>query len=286
MMDPKTKIICLYHAECTDGAGAAAAVAYKYPQAECVPMKHGEPVTVDVTGAIVYVVDFSFPVEVFKKIIASAKEVHWYDHHKTALEIQAALGGIGDLVLEESGASLTWKKLFPDKSVPPIIAYIRDKDLWLWQLPGSRAISTSMYDIPEVMNPKDPLWADLLNRSGEGLNELRIDGEKSLKRQRLEIEKGCKRGFEINFHGHRAFAVNWTSEASSIGEYIYKDLGYEVAITFYYDGKFWKCSLRSNCVDVSELAQKYGGGGHSGAAGFRVSDIGWLFAAILSTGIN
>lgn len=271
-----SQTICLYHAECTDGAGAAAAVAHKFPDAVCVPLKHGDPIPVDVSGADVYVVDFSFPAAVFKEIQKKAKAVHWYDHHKTALEIQRELGGFGDLVMEESGASLTWKKLFPDQELPAVLAYIKDKDLWQWQLPDSRAINTALYEIPELMNPKDSIWADLFKKGESALAPLKAEGERILKKEREDIEKACKRGFAIDFHGHRAFAVNWTDNASNIGEHIYKTLGYEVALTFYFDGKYWKCSLRSNRVDVSELAQTYGGGGHPGAAGFRTNDIAWL----------
>ena len=41
--------------------------------------------------------------------------------------------------------------------------------------------------------------------------------------------------------------------------------------TFYYDGEGVNWSLRSddNGVDVSDIAKKFGGGGHKHAAGFR-----------------
>lgn len=276
MANASDRVICLHHADCMDGAAAAAVVALKYPSVECVAMRHGDPIPVDVSGALVFVVDFSFKVEVFREIIAKAREVRWYDHHKTALEIQKELG-FGDLEMSESGASLTWKKCFPDKPVPPILAYVRDKDLWLWELPGSRAISESLSEIEETLKPKDPIWANLLQKSEADLMALKDEGERLLKKKRREIEKACERGFPISFHGHRALAVNWTGGASSIGEYIYKDLGYEVAALFYFDGKYWKASLRSNRVDVSALAQIYGGGGHPGAAGFRTNDLSWVF---------
>jgi nanoRNase/pAp phosphatase (c-di-AMP/oligoRNAs hydrolase) len=64
-----------------------------------------------------------------------------------------------------------------------------------------------------------------------------------------------------------------------MGEYIYKDLGYEIAIIFFYTGKHWNFSLRSDRVDVSVLAGQHGGGGHAGAAGFRKESLDWLFSS-------
>lgn len=272
-----TKTICIYHAECTDGAASAAVVNRKFPDCQMVAMKHGDPIPVDVSGARVFIVDFSFSADVLNDIQAKAKELHWYDHHKTAVPTQQDLG-FGTLDLNESGASLTWKMLFPHDPVPPIIAYVRDKDLWLWELPDSREISVSLGAMDEHMDPKNPIWPDLFAKSLDDLRLMRDDGRRLLKQQRANIEKGCKRAFELTFHGHRALAVNWTNEASAFGEYIYKDLGYDIAIIFFYDGGHWKFSLRSNRIDVSAIAQTYGGGGHPGAAGFRSDDIGWLLA--------
>lgn len=272
------KTICIYHAECTDGAGAAAVVRHKFPDAICVAAKHGEALTVDASGAKVFVVDFSFPVAPFRELAAKAAEIFWYDHHKTAVAFQKELG-FGVLDLEESGATLTWKQLFPKKPVPPVLAYIRDKDIWRWELPDSREINTTLYSIDGITDPTHPIWETLLKKTDKSLRAMRDTGRFILDYEHAKLVKGAKRGFAVDFHGHRALAVNWTDETSTIGEYIYQDLGYEVAILFSHSGEYWKFSLRSNRVDVSQLAQKYGGGGHAGAAGFKRDDIEWLVGA-------
>lgn len=270
-----TKTICIYHAECTDGAAAAAVVREKFSDALCVPAKHGEAIAIDVTGARLFVVDFSFPVAQFRGLKAKATELYWYDHHKTALDFQKELG-FGVLDMTESGASLTWKQLFPEKPLPAVLAYIKDKDIWEWKLPHSREINTSLYTFDGITDPVHPIWKQLLAKSAAELAPLREEGRRLIHYERNKMEKGCKRGLKVHFHGHRALALNWTDETSTIGEYIYKDLGYELAILFSHSGTDWKFSLRSNRVDVAELAQKYGGGGHAGAAGFKCDDIAWL----------
>src|SRR5690606_28521659 len=52
--------------------------------------------------------------------------------------------------------------------------------------------------------------------------------------------------------------------------YICKELGYEASGYFFLEGhNIWNWGLRSTAdVDVSQLAQLYGGGGHKNASGF------------------
>src|SRR4030095_14092167 len=86
------EIICFYHANCVDGAASAAVIHKKYPEALCVPMSHGDPILDSVEGKKVFIVDFSFDAVTLKKLKNEAKEVCWYDHHKTSIPTHEALG--------------------------------------------------------------------------------------------------------------------------------------------------------------------------------------------------
>lgn len=271
-----SNIICFYHANCTDGAAAAAVIHHKYPEAQLIPMNHGEPILIDLKNKKIFVVDFSFPLDVFQKMKSEAKEVYWYDHHKTAIPTQQALGW-GVMELSESGASLTWKMEYPDKEIPKMIAYVKDKDIWEWKLPCSREISAAIRDYVEILDPKSSLWKNFIDSfNDEKFEKLVEEGKVAIRGQKARIQEGARKGFEIGFHDYKTLAVNWSSESSEMGEYIYKDMGFEIAVVFYYTGKIWNFSLRSDRIDVSELAKKYGGGGHPGASGFRTNDIEWL----------
>ena len=48
---------------------------------------------------------------------------------------------------------------------------------------------------------------------------------------------------------------------------------YDMFIGFSYNGKSWNYSLRSTKVDCSQIAMKYGGGGHKGASGFSADEL-------------
>ncbi len=273
------KTACIYHAECVDGAASAAAVAYKYPDVELFPAIHGEPAPTDLDDKRVFIVDFSFPAEVMQRIQAQAAEVFWYDHHKTAIPIQEEVG-FGIIDLAESGATLTWKQLFPEQEVPKISQYVRDKDIWVWELPESREISHAIREMEGILDPKSETWKHFLNglTDHEWLELIQV-GKRSRRLLQERFEKAATKGKEITLRGHRALAVNWTDDSSEIGEYIYKVLGYPVALIFSFTGKNWSFSLRSNTVDVADIAISFGGGGHPGAAGFRTDSIEWLFTA-------
>jgi oligoribonuclease NrnB/cAMP/cGMP phosphodiesterase (DHH superfamily) len=276
MKKPKG-IICFYHANCTDGAASAAVIKLKYPKAKLYPLNHGDLIKIGVNDKKVFVVDFSFDASILARMKQKAHSVFWYDHHITSIPIEKDLGW-GVINLKESGASLTWKMEFPHRPMPKVIAYVKDKDLYTWKLPYSRAISMEMKNLDGILKPDSKTWKKLLKmNSRQEWNKLKDRGESALKYQRVNILNGIRNGFEVKFHGHNAYAVNYSQEASDVGEYIYKELGYAIAIVFYYTGSVWNFSLRSNRIDVSKLALKHGGGGHPGAAGFRTKSIDWLF---------
>ena len=161
--------------------------------------------------------------------------------------------------------------------MPKILEYIRDKDLYTWELPQSREISMYLRSINGITNPTSEVWQKFLAGIDDAeWQKMVAEGALALKHQAMTIQQGLKSSFEIDFHGHKTLVVNWALEASDMGEYIYKTLGFDVALMFYFTGSMWNFSLRSDKVDVSELALKYGGGGHPGASGFRQESIDWL----------
>ncbi|MFO1519491.1 MAG: DHHA1 domain-containing protein [bacterium] len=272
----KNGIICFYHGNCVDGAAAAAVIKHKYPEAHCYPLQHGDPIPVSVNGKTLFIVDFSFDEDTLKKLKEEAKEVFWYDHHKTVLPVYESLKW-GVIDLNESGATLTWKEEFPGTPTPEILKYVKDKDIWEWKLPHSREINMALREREDIHDPAGETWKKMIAGLSESEFKRLVDlGDAVIKSQQLRIKNGARFGFEVDFHGHRTLAVNWSLESSEMGEHIYKDLDYEIALIFHYTGKHWNFSLRSNKVDVSRLASQHGGGGHAGAAGFRSDSIEWL----------
>lgn len=77
------KPLVLYHANCWDGFCAAWVARMALGDIEAVPVNYGtEPP--DVRGRNVYVLDFSYPRAVMRRLLGQAHFVTVLDHHKTA----------------------------------------------------------------------------------------------------------------------------------------------------------------------------------------------------------
>ena len=86
------------------------------------------------------------------------------------------------------------------------------------------------------------------------------------------MKKVCEKASSRKLDGKHVMVVNASHWMSEIGAKLSPDCDY--AMIWYYDhnDKDIKVSLRAfhDTTDVSEIAKKYGGGGHRKAAGFRL----------------
>ncbi len=265
--------LCIYHKNCLDGSGAAAVVRRKVPDCEFLPLQYSNPPPV-VEGRDVYLVDFGFPLEAMRALRAQARTLVWVDHHASQEPIWRQLGW-GAFDLDECGTSLTWKTLFPGQAPPPVIAYIRDKDLWRWELPDSRAICAGLAETFAKSRYDGLLEADLV-----AMAEL---GRPIIAAQRERIAAAARTGVELSdafgIRGLRALAVNCYQDQNELGEYISTPgdaggLGFDLAVLYYRkQGKRWVHSLRSSGrVDCAAIAAARGGGGHPSSSCFLAED--------------
>ena len=117
------KPLVIYHANYTDGFGAAFAAWLKLgDEAEYLPMEYNPSSHKHIFchDREVYILDFSFPKPVMDAIFQHAKRVVWLDHHKTAFEMWCKTernlymhgAGTNHLVCldnNKSGALLAWE---------------------------------------------------------------------------------------------------------------------------------------------------------------------------------
>ena len=64
--------VVLYHADCMDGFGAAWALWKRFPKAEYIPVKHGQPPPSSFDNKHVLMVDFSYERKVIEEINRAA----------------------------------------------------------------------------------------------------------------------------------------------------------------------------------------------------------------------
>lgn len=227
----------------------------------------------------VYVLDFTFiDMETLAEI--TGKKLIWIDHHKTAMEEHKELWDskiLGKRDTTKAASQLTWEYLKDDQPLPITVEYIARRDIW--QFGDKKEEIAAFTGACQVLlhSPEDIDWKDLLSSCNNGNEKVELYlrvGQALLEVQKARVEKAFERGTDIIFHGLRARLINTTFEASDIGEYVYQKPEYDIAVMWQMINDMVQVSLRSNSTDCAEIAQKYGGGGHRGAAGFRIKSGG------------
>lgn len=260
-MQPDQVTHVLYHAECADGFGAAfAAWKIRGDEASYIPVTHGEAPPELPRDAKVAIVDFSYKRDVILELAEKVSELIILDHHTTA---QDELEGLpfATFDMHKSGARMAWEYWHPNEEVPDLIAYIEDKDLWLWNLEQSKEFTIALHSYPMDFE----LWNKLTPE------HLKLEGRALLRLQDQLIQSAVSRVRFQTLFGHDVPVVNATEFRSEIANYLcslYPDAAFAAA---YYDDKNGErnWSLRSiGEFDVAELARMAGGGGHKNASGF------------------
>ena len=251
--------VVLYHADCIDGFGAAWALWKRFPKAEYIPVKHGQPPPSSFDGKHVLMVDFSYERKVIEEINKAAASFQILDHHVTA---QAALDGLpyAYFDMKKSGAVLAWEWVHQEPP-PWLLLYIQDKDLWEWRLPKSREISAALASYPLDFE----IWEALDQKM------LEIEGRAILRFEGALIEKIVEEAVLVSFQGETIPAVYSRVMTSEIGERLCQ--GFPFCIIWHQqDGRrYFSLRSRSGTTDVASIAAKFGGGGHTNAAGFSLS---------------
>jgi hypothetical protein len=288
-----SKFLCIYHANCADGFGAAWVV--RRALGDCEVEFHrgvyGEAPP-DVTGRDVLMVDFSYKRPVIMQMIAQSRSLLILDHHKTAEadlsglplatgwerhlrvghdDIAAYGGSTAAAVFDmnRSGAGLTWDFFNPGRPRPKLIDHIEDRDLWRFQLPGTRAIQAALSSFPYDFETWDGLMAD--DRE-EDLRLLIKEGEAIERKHFKDIEELLKVGQRrMIIAGHDVPVCNLPYTLSSdAGHAMGKGEKFAACYMDTPAGRVFSLRSAPDGLDVSGVAKMFGGGGHKNAAGFTV----------------
>jgi oligoribonuclease NrnB/cAMP/cGMP phosphodiesterase (DHH superfamily) len=268
-----TRPLVIYHGNCADGFSAAWCFWRKYRDgADYVAGVYQQPPPcTDLRD--VFLVDFSYKRAVVEQMLNTAASVTLIDHHKTAVEDLAGLENVYDRFhkftdLDRSGATLAWDFLFPDEPRPLLLGHVEDRDLWRFKLPGTREIQANVFSYGYDF----ATWDRLMAADQVELLKMTVAGaaiERKHHKDIAELVAVCKRRLPIG-----GFAV-W---AASLPYTLTSDAGHLMAQGEPFAACYWDTadgrvfSLRStdDGMDVSEVAKRYGGGGHVHAAGFKV----------------
>lgn len=259
-------IVVLYHADCPDGFGAAWAAWRKFGRrATYIAVHHQTSLPKKLEGKEIYTIDFTYPEPEIRALMRNNKRVTAIDHHISAKEV-TLMTREPMFALNHSGAVLAWKYFHPKKDVPTLLRYIEDRDIWKWRLPNARQVLLYIDVFPFEFG----VWSILAKslEMASGMKKAREAGMWIHKFESAMSGKIAKRKEAVRFEGHRVYAVNAAYLfADNVGALLYKEVPFAILWNVR-EGRV-QVSLRSaGKVDVSKIAQKYGGGGHRASAGF------------------
>jgi len=257
--------VCVYHANCPDGFGAAWAVrAAKGDAVRYVAGHSHRPVSpADYRGLAVLLVDYCWERPTLEAVLAEARSITVIDHHLTARD---AVGGL-DLPgletffdMERSGASLAWVA-FHAGEAPPLIRHVEDYDLFRFALPGTDEINLALTSRPFDFAEWDRLDTAALKAEGAAILRwvsAQVDclaasaGRAAL--AGLDVPCANAPGCFVDRLGHRLaegepFAVVWAETADAV---------------------HFSLRSRPDGLAVNRVAEAFGGRGHRHAAVFAL----------------
>jgi oligoribonuclease NrnB/cAMP/cGMP phosphodiesterase (DHH superfamily) len=220
-----------------------------------------------VEGRGVLIVDFSYPRAMLEEMAAQASWLLVLDHHKTA---EADLAGFeapnAKVVfdLNRSGAGITWDHLFGLSTRPLLIDYVEDRDLWRKKLPGVDRFTAALRSYPKDFKVWDGLKVGTLLAEGEAIERY----------YRTLVEQAKKHAYRREIAGHEVPVVNaGLFMASEVANELAEGEAFAAVYAEDKDSVTFSLRSRPGGLDVSEIAKRFGGGGHKHAAGFKVGRV-------------
>jgi hypothetical protein len=291
----RKKPLCIFHAKCDDGFGAALAVYKAFArEVDLWEGVHGQPPPAAhaLDGRDVVLVDFSYKRPWLEKLMENCASLLVLDHHKTAQEdlaflepakptwnehlawvdgnqspVERKCPGAALFDMTRSGAMIAWQ-YFHRQDPPLFYQYLQDRDLWTKKLEGGDAFSIALRSYPQDL----ATWGRLMYNAMDLVHE----GEPILRYYRQRIDELKATAVLNRIAGYTVPTVNAPYFAASevAGELCTKDVAF--AACYFYNGHGWQFSLRSRAdFDVSVIAKTFGGGGHAQAAGFTAQTLPW-----------
>ena len=246
-------------------------------------LAYGGPYPSVPDGADLTLLDFSVPTDMLDELSGKHRMVV-IDHHKSAEPDLRAAAAAGKITLlfdaNKSGAVLAWEYAHPPfRPIPRLLEYVQDRDLWKWNLVGSREVSAWLASWEQDFGRWDEL-AEFLEQKPFAVESA---GAAILRAQRQRVDLACK---AASIRSWRVVVgedvgtgdipeLNATADIGEIGERLcelYPDAAFSATYQFrtgpeHEITRVWSLRSRGE-FDVSVIAKSLGGGGHKNAAGF------------------
>ncbi len=218
----------------------------------------------------VYILDFSYLPEQLKDMLKGDNRITVIDHHESAIrKLESFDYPRIDLRLDtsRSGAYLTSLFCWPGREPSRMVKLVDDRDRWVFADPRSRNFAAGLFSRPYSIGE----W----NRASNNVQTTCNEGEAIERKHQKDIDE---------LLGQTATVIGWEGVDVALANMSYmhaSDAGHKLleafpdvafAATYYIKGNGqYSFSLRSDDtrMNVALLAERFGGGGHRNASGFR-----------------
>lgn len=270
--------VVLYHANCTDGFGAAYA-AWKAlgDRAKYIPCQHTDPPPQLDSSDEVGIFDFSYPRATLLDLKSQVKSLILRDHHASA---QTDLGDLDfcHFDLTKSGAVLAWEYFHPGVPVPTPLLRIDDGDRWQFKIPKTKEQYGGM-DLYEMdFETWDHIFTSLMP-------VVLAEGEIVIRHNSVIVERACMQAAPVQLKAtdgniYSGIATNSAECKSEVGAQLLSDhpnSQFSAIYSIDWDSAknehivHWSLRARKGEFNLIPVAQFNGGGGHPESAAFAES---------------
>ena len=270
--------IIIHHRD-LDGVVSAIIVKEIYVDARLISTNYGETFDFEqLKGKCVILVDFSFNNLKMALIKNYAEEFIWIDHHKSASKLDMwtdeDVSGLRDASEKLAGCELTWKYFNNETKMPHGVELVGDWDTWNFKYLDDTKAFHEYLQLFDIEKDKNRIRIIVFSDTLHIIRFLTI-GRMLLQYKDAMVKQLYKKGHVGVCDGHRCFFAYTNVFVSDLADYAFRmDRSIEIARieqTIWTDGHWIKeiALISQGDVDVSKLAEQYGGGGHHNASGFR-----------------
>lgn len=270
-------MLCIYHLADHDGKGSAAIVRRVYPKIQLLGLNHDMEIPFDEIRkhSEIITCDISLPLDFMAELNEKA-DFTWIDHHVSVIdqyEQYLREGRIqpikGIRRVGTAAMLLTWEYYYPQEPVPLGLKLLGLNDIFDLKDKRVRPFEYAMQSLG-VNRPSDKIWDDLIQ--GEiDIPEMVEKGRAILSYIRNRNFRLVRaEAFEATFEGLKCICANIPQGYSEFYDSIENIKDFDVMINFFMNKRNrWNLSFYTtkDNVDVSKIAEKFGGGGHAKAAG-------------------
>jgi nanoRNase/pAp phosphatase (c-di-AMP/oligoRNAs hydrolase) len=236
----------------------------------------------DCEGKDVYFTDCCPTIELLDRIKGITRSITVLDHHPECETLQNIAGITAIYDPTRCGCEITWDYLMskyplitkenePKLGIRPWwFVHIRDRDLYKWNDPNSKAFSENLYKV----GSKFQTFNSLCRATQKQREDFYAAGRKLLKNKEQRINKAIRNAELVMFDEYKVWIVNVDHDHTDIAHQLAQRDNCDFAIAYDYNfGKnLWRLKLRGldkRNIDLNKFAMKYGGGGHPSASSIK-----------------